>query len=409
MQRLVQYSNYNREDVHDILSPETVFTPQSGTWGMHGIVKIQNKNADYVFFVTYGQSQGAHTFEEGIDENGILSWQSQPRMSFQSSAIVNFINHDPKVSNIYLFLRTNSTAQYTFMGLLEYVSHDRNRENPVFFKWRIIGWDKVIAQSKLHNLVLNPARISFPISSSSFTWISEKVLVKEMDKSTFLHRGTHIPMEVLDFWNVDLQVGEHRDISVFFHDVEYKMNLVKEVHGRTRLFWKADFIEVIHSRFPEVHEAFKSDQSLDVYPEIRFQKVGVDKYTIDLIDEARNIETLSADFNANHNAGYVEGRLHDYTGTRFERDQRNRDLAIKYHGLTCFGCGFNFGDTYGPLGEGFIEIHHVNPLHQNDNEVVIDPRKDLIPLCSNCHRMVHRSRSETLGIDELKALIKETD
>jgi 5-methylcytosine-specific restriction enzyme A len=91
-----------------------------------------------------------------------------------------------------------------------------------------------------------------------------------------------------------------------------------------------------------------------------------------------------------------------------QRDRRNRELAIKYHGLTCFGCGFNFGDVYGSLGEGFIEIHHLNPLHQNDDEVVINPRKDLIPLCSNCHRMIHRSRAETLSLIELKKIIEET-
>ena len=84
--------------------------------------------------MTYGQSQGSHTFDEGIDENSILSWQSQPRMSFQSREVLNFINHDPKTDSIYLLLRTSSADRYTYLGLLEYVDHDKQREFPAYMK-----------------------------------------------------------------------------------------------------------------------------------------------------------------------------------------------------------------------------------------------------------------------------------
>ena len=62
---------YSREDVHSIFSAHTEFTRQSGSWGLHGIVKVPNRDKDYVFFVTYGQEQGGHEFDEGITNDGV--------------------------------------------------------------------------------------------------------------------------------------------------------------------------------------------------------------------------------------------------------------------------------------------------------------------------------------------------
>lgn len=65
-------------------------------------------------------------------------------------------------------------------------------------------------------------------------------------------------------------------------------------------------------------------------------------------------------------------------------------------------CGFNFERIYGLLGKGFIEVHHVIPLADMD-KVETNPKKDLIVLCSNCHRMVHRKHGVCLSLGELKA------
>jgi hypothetical protein len=70
---LTKYHDYTRESVHSIFSPQTVFTPQAGTWGLHGIVPIPGRPRDYVFFVTYGQTQGEHVFDEGITDDGVLT------------------------------------------------------------------------------------------------------------------------------------------------------------------------------------------------------------------------------------------------------------------------------------------------------------------------------------------------
>lgn len=63
---------------------------------------------------------------------------------------------------------------------------------------------------------------------------------------------------------------------------------------------------------------------------------------------------------------------------------------------------------YGKWGEGFIEVHHLQALAENEGqEVQINPELDLTVLCANCHRMVHRKKGLTLTIEELKEKIRK--
>lgn len=153
MKELTRYEKYTREEVHDIFSPNTNFTPHAGVWGLQGIIPISYTHSDYIFFVTYGHTESGHEFDESIDENGILTWQSQPSQSFNDYRIKDFINHDENINNIYLFLRTNGrNKHYTYLGLLAYASHDNQRENPVYFKWQILDWNEEKGKKSLDNL-----------------------------------------------------------------------------------------------------------------------------------------------------------------------------------------------------------------------------------------------------------------
>ena len=135
------YTDYSRQEVHEIFSPDTTFTPRAGTWGLQGIVRVPERNGDFVFFVTYGQEQGEHVFDEGITDNGVLTWQSQPSQGLDNHQIRQLIAHDELVNTIYLFLRTSGGRPYTYLGKLKYLSHDAQREQPVYFRWQILEWD----------------------------------------------------------------------------------------------------------------------------------------------------------------------------------------------------------------------------------------------------------------------------
>ena len=91
--------------------------------------------------------------------------------------------------------------------------------------------------------------------------------------------------------------------------------------------------------------------------------------------------------------------------TKYERSKSNREKAIRIHGCSCKCCCFNFEKTYGNIGKDFIHVHHIVPLHSLDEEIIINPETDLIPVCPNCHSMIHREKNKTLSIDELKIII----
>jgi len=99
---------------------------------------------------------------------------------------------------------------------------------------------------------------------------------------------------------------------------------------------------------------------------------------------------------------YAEGSRRDVVQTQIERSGAARDSCIDTHGTTCIACGFNFGAVYGAIGEGFIHVHHCNPVSLGVRDV--DPVSEMQPLCPNCHAMVHRE-TPPLSINKLKQLI----
>ena len=103
----------------------------------------------------------------------------------------------------------------------------------------------------------------------------------------------------------------------------------------------------------------------------------------------------------------AEGRLLERRHLARERNPKLRRRKIEeflktHDRLACEVCGFDFGKVYGDRGEGYIECHHAVPLHASGETTT--RVKDLVLLCSNCHRMIHRT-SPWLTPDELRELV----
>lgn len=101
--------------------------------------------------------------------------------------------------------------------------------------------------------------------------------------------------------------------------------------------------------------------------------------------------------------GFPEGDRASVQVNKYERDSRNRARAIQIHGRDCMVCGMNFGKEYGPAADGYIHIHHTVPVSQLGPNYSIDPAKELVPLCANCHAAAHR-RNPPFTIEELRSL-----
>lgn len=107
---------------------------------------------------------------------------------------------------------------------------------------------------------------------------------------------------------------------------------------------------------------------------------------------------------------YPEGALRRVTVNAYERDPEARAGCIRIRGVRCIACRFDFEATYGDIGKGFIHVHHRVPLARIRRAYSVNPATDLVPVCPNCHAMLHateRKSGEVLSVEALKAMIEK--
>lgn len=103
--------------------------------------------------------------------------------------------------------------------------------------------------------------------------------------------------------------------------------------------------------------------------------------------------------------GQVLYKLHKVRERDVKIVQLKKDQVFSLSGkLACEACIFEFEEFYGDIGKGYIECHHRTPL----SSIKVASRTTLLDLalvCSNCHRMLHRS-IDNLSVENLKTMIK---
>lgn len=104
--------------------------------------------------------------------------------------------------------------------------------------------------------------------------------------------------------------------------------------------------------------------------------------------------------------GFVEGSAKSVRVNAYERSPAARAKCLAHHGYACVVCSFDFEATYGALGKNYIHVHHVVPLSEIGGEYTVDPIKDLVPVCPNCHAMIHVTRP-CLSIEQLQRHLAE--
>lgn len=102
----------------------------------------------------------------------------------------------------------------------------------------------------------------------------------------------------------------------------------------------------------------------------------------------------------------IEGSVKTIAINAYERNIKARKKCIEYYGAVCSVCGFDFSKYYGKEFEGLIHVHHLIPLSEIASEYIIDPIKDLRPVCPNCHLIIHSKPNGTYSIEEVRKMIK---
>jgi len=238
-----------------------------------------------------------------------------------------------------------------------------------------------------------------------FSWsiLSDVEAIKRVDKSAILYHGTGVPKQVLPFFGID-DANPPKSLRVIYHDKKLNLRVSVDPFHRVRIFWPKVMSEDIARAFPVETAMLKAEEEQgrgaiimhfrklnDLYFEIEFYGAGV------LAEETVPDEYMAQ----------VEGKAVRVEYLRRVRSAINRQKAIEIHGTACAVCGFDFHKTYGDLGRGFIEVHHLKPLGESEEETEVNPETDLIPLCANCHRMIHRGESGAIAPDKLKEMLEQ--
>lgn len=149
----------------------------------------------------------------------------------------------------------------------------------------------------------------------------------------------------------------------------------------------------------EVFDEFKNKSENEVHADI-FEYINSNKkVSVNIFNDmiAEDISNMS-DYSSRTEGG-VKVKISKTT----ERNSALRQIAIDIHGLNCQVCGFNYEEVYGNWGKDYIEVHHLIPVSEYKKRQETDPKLDLVVLCANCHRMVHRKKNTTLTLQELQS------
>jgi predicted HNH restriction endonuclease len=103
-------------------------------------------------------------------------------------------------------------------------------------------------------------------------------------------------------------------------------------------------------------------------------------------------------------AVYVEGVVRRIQINAYERDREARKQCINHYGRRCFICKTAFAEVYGPAAASIIHVHHLVPLSNIRGEYIVNPIKDLRPVCPNCHAVIH-SRTPVYEIEEVVEML----
>lgn len=102
----------------------------------------------------------------------------------------------------------------------------------------------------------------------------------------------------------------------------------------------------------------------------------------------------------------LEGEKSTVIQNKYERSRFNRTMCLRFHGFSCMACGDTLTNKYGAVADELVHVHHIKPVSTLGGATVVDPINDLIPLCPNCHNVIHRT-NPPMSVPELRDIISQ--
>ena len=207
----------------------------------------------------------------------------------------------------------------------------------------------------------------------------------------------------------DLKILDKRNDDKF-------SQIVRNVTGTERSFVKNGFIQREAGRNKPLYITQKGREYLEENMTAVEYLLGNNFKADDVLGTFNKIAKTKKKFETfDENITINEGTQVIVKTKVYKRSSKLRTEAIKYHTdrygrIKCKVCCFDFEEFYGEHGSGFIEIHHQKPVFQFDGEdverTISNALENVIPVCSNCHRMIHRRRDTPLSLVEIKEHVR---
>ncbi len=234
--------------------------------------------------------------------------------------------------------------------------------------------------------------------------LEKKVLVNYRVRKTFNNKGViTLPIEnkeTFDFSDIDINNPIY--IKVRFLGLEHNATVTYRDVVRYENYNNENFIEF---RCNGLVRKFEEGEIIHMY----LIKKGNKRFFEILTEEEKVKKELKHEINYNEEE-FPEGKVLFKLHKKRERNSKLIRFAktefIKKRGeLFCEVCGFNFKLMYGNVGENFIEAHHIKPISElkKGEKTKIS---DIVMVCSNCHKMLHRKRPWLMKKDLRKLINK---
>lgn len=93
----------------------------------------------------------------------------------------------------------------------------------------------------------------------------------------------------------------------------------------------------------------------------------------------------------------IEGAKQTVVVNKYERNLAARIKCIEKRGVSCAACHFNFEQTYGSRGAGYIHVHHLKPLGEIGQELQTRSRERLATSLSQLSRHAPPNSSSNIN------------
>lgn len=232
----------------------------------------------------------------------------------------------------------------------------------------------------------------------TFSKISSQI--NQGKKQILFEKNIYFPIiaETIDI-ALTQKVSIHRDeiVQTLLDNYQSTFKIIAKNSNKTTLFIAQNMVDWFSAELTKQSKIVADWQDKYLKTKIKINGREITSYSLALnvLQDENIVEEIVI---------YKEGSIKQITVNAYERNDKARRACLLHHGYTCHCCGFNFERIYGDLGKNYIHVHHKKALYEIKEEYILDPISDLVPVCANCHAMIHR-KNPPLTVDELKMIL----